>query len=234
MEKTFVQMVLEQFKYLIDKHSFDILSSVESPRGYRWEGGVKYATEKTYIDIDCTRGESPSFWIGRTKDVKRQSKMFQYLLPIDLIYEYMTFSDEEKAIATSLLGSRKIQELLHHKQVYFQLPKTDDEAEQMELELSAYARIVEKYAKPFLRGDFSKWPAIWKYSVDKGIAEWIQPDRSEFARVAIPQGDGTYKTYGKQQFEQDSVDYVNQLKQHVYKDVLDYVAELKDELGEAA
>jgi hypothetical protein len=261
MKKTFVQVVVEKFKFLVRDYGFEIQSSTESPRNYLWEGWVEYCNQSTYIEIECTRGENPTLSLGRKKDVINKDTKRPYLLSIDLIYEYVTLTQPEKDIVTSLLERSEAGEILYKSQLFFQLPdaekqiitsltqqeqagniiyqekyighevpSVDNLEKQRELELETYARLMRKYAEPFLLGDFSHWSEIWEYLTQKSIAGWIQPERSEFPRFAASDKTGRQKIYGKQQYEENPRDYIEQLKKNVYGDNLDYIKQLKAEM----
>lgn len=54
MDKTFVEMVKVYFEFLMRDYGFEILSVVESPRNYLWEGRVVYATKATSAVIESS------------------------------------------------------------------------------------------------------------------------------------------------------------------------------------
>ncbi len=54
MDKTFVEMVKVYFESLMRDYGFEILSAVESPRNYLWEGRVVYATKATSAVIESS------------------------------------------------------------------------------------------------------------------------------------------------------------------------------------
>ncbi|WKZ35534.1 MAG: hypothetical protein QY332_18140 [Anaerolineales bacterium] len=93
--------------------------------------------------------------------------------------------------------------------------------------LETYARLIRKYAEPLLLGDFSQWMAIWEYSVNRSVSDWIQPGRSEFPRFSVADKNGKHKIYGKEQFDEDPSDYIKQLRDAVFKDRLEYIKLLK-------
>src|SRR5687767_6211205 len=140
MQNTFVKIVQNHFCFLINDFGFTLSSSTESPRGDNWEGDVKYKTKTTLINLNCTRGEYPSMWIGRTQDKKEHS------LPIQVIYEYMTLSKEEQELVLSLPGGRQAAILLNKKQLAQLIPKTQNIEDRMNIQLEAYASYLREYA----------------------------------------------------------------------------------------
>jgi hypothetical protein len=208
MQSTFVKMVQSQFQFLINDFGFILSSVTESPRGDYWEGDVQYTSRAAWINVNCTRGESPSVWVGRTQDKEKHS------LPIQVIYEYMTLSKEEKRIVLSFSEGRQAVSLLNKKQLARLISLPDNVEERMSLQLENYARYLRDYAMPFLQGDFSQWLAIWEYHVEKLIVEHKRAGRPEFVPIVTTDDNGQLRITGKQ---------------HVFKDNLDYVGELRSE-----
>lgn len=215
MKKIFVQIVKECFGFLIKDYGFEVLSAVESPRGHFWEGEVNYVTKTTYVYVECTRGETPSFYIGRVRDVDVAAGInkISRMLPFNLIYEYLVTTDEEKDIITSCREPKRAAKIIYQdKYIGREIPSINNSEKKEELELEAYARLIGRYAKPFLLGDFSQWPEIWDYSVKKGIAQQIGYGRSEYVDVVVPDDSGKYRKIGKKHLYQDKLDYIKQLK----------------------
>jgi hypothetical protein len=215
MEKTFVQMVKLHFEYLIRKYSFDLLTSVESPRGHRWEGRVEYATKLTFIDIDCARGESPMIQIGRIKDIKK------HLVSLDLVYEHLHLSREEKdLVLTHTLNKglqKRVSEILYKKNLSPHIPISNNPAEKMDLELSISSKYLLQYAEPFLRGDFSRWLEIYEYKVEKMRAEFIRSGKDEYVLYHMGSDEKGKPIYGKRPVFQDSMNYLERLKEEYWK-----------------
>lgn len=214
MKKTFVQATKEKFEYLVKDYKFEILSAADSPRGYFWEGEINYATKVTYVYIECTRGENPSFFIGRSKDVDPTAGInkISRMLPFNLIYEYMTTTHEEKDGITSSREPKQTSKIIYQdKHIGLEFPTRNNSEEGGEFELEVYARLINNYARPFLLGDFFQWPDIWDYSVRKGVAQHISYGRSEYVDVVIPDRDGKYRRIGKKHLYQDELDYIKRL-----------------------
>lgn len=206
METSFVEMVQNKFQFLINDFGFKQVTAQESPRDERWEGAVQYTTEKTYIDLNLTRGETPSLLIGRAKDKRR------HLLPIQVIYEYINLTDEEKRIVLNSRVSRQVAILLREKQFSNLVPQTGDVNEKKELQLDIYVWSLREYASPMLRGDFSKWLGIWEYQVGKLTAENRRAGRPEFVPMVVTDSNGQLKVVGQQPVFKDALDYIQELK----------------------
>ncbi|MBN2118142.1 MAG: hypothetical protein JW730_16315 [Anaerolineales bacterium] len=217
MTKTFVQLVKQHFEYLVLKYNFDLLVSTESPRGHPWEGRVEYVTKLTFIDIDCTRGESPMIHVSRMKDLKR------YPVSLDTIYEYHNLSEEEKEIIVTRTPDkefqRKASEILYSKRlsrcVLISTNETDEK--KMDFELSLNAKHLFQYAEPFLRGDFSRWLEIYEYQVGKMWAEIFRSGKSEFVLYRAGSDARGKPVYEKRLVFQDSIDYLESLKEEYRK-----------------
>jgi hypothetical protein len=213
MQMTFAKIVQRHFQFLVDEFGFSLLVATESPRGAHWEGDVQYMTQATLIDLNCTRGELPSLWIGRTKDEKK------YLLPIQVIYEYMTLTNQEKRIVLSISEGRQASQILNKKQLAHPLPQSDNMEEKIGIQLEIYARSLREYTMPFLKGDFFQWLAIWEYHVEKLTVENTRDGLPEFVPIVITDDNGQLRVTGNQ---------------HVFKQNLDYISELKGEQNAAA
>ena len=206
MQRTFVKMVQSQFQFLVNDFGFTLSSTTESPRGDHWEGDVQYMTKETWIDLNCTRGESPSVWVGRAKDKKK------HFLPIQVIYEYMTLSEEEKRIVLSISEGRQAASLLNKKQLAQLISQSHGVEERMNLQLETFARYLREYVMPFLKGDFSQWLSIWEYHVEKLRVEHIRAGRPEFVPIVAADEKGQLRVIGKQSVFKEDADYISELK----------------------
>lgn len=206
MQRTFVRTVQEQFQFLVNDFGFTLSLATDSPRGDYWEGDVQYITTATSINVNCTRGESPSVLVGRTQDDKK------YWLPIQVIYEYMTLSKEEKKIVLSVSEGRQAASLLNKKQLARLISLPDTVEARMNLQLETYANYLREYAMPFLMADFSQWLAIWEYQVEKLTVEHNRAGRPEFVPIVATDDKGQLRVIGKQHVFKESLDYIGELK----------------------
>lgn len=206
MQETFIKIVENHFQFLVRDFEFTLYSATESPRGDYGEGDVKYVTKTTLVNLNCTRGEQPSLWIGRTQDKK------QHWLPIQVIFEFMSLSSDEKRIVLSHSEGRQAANLLNKKQLAHLISLPDNLDEKMNVQLENHARYLREYAMPFLKGDFSQWLAIWEYHVEKLTAEHVRAGRPEFVPVVATDSNGQLRVMGKQHVFKESLDYVSELK----------------------
>ena len=211
MKITFAGLAQNYFQFLVDEFHFTLLLATESPRDEPWEGNVQYATKTTYVEVNCTRGEMPALWLGRTKDQKR------YLMPIQVIYEYISLSEDEKKIVLTVSEERRAISILHDKQLPLQSSQSNDAEEHMRFQLINYANRLRNFASPLLRGDFSQWLGIWEYHLEKLVVENARAGRSEFVPVIATDKSGHNRIIGKQSVFKNSFDYINELKGEQHK-----------------
>ncbi|HET6597669.1 MAG TPA: hypothetical protein VFG81_18740 [Anaerolineales bacterium] len=206
MQKTFVKTSQHYFKFLVNEFGFILKIVMESPRGEPWEGMLQYGTDTTLVDINCTRGEIPSLAIGRAKDGNN------YMLPIQVIYEYMSLSPDEKRTILSISEASQAVTILSRKQLVRDIPQSTSAEEKQELILDAYAKYLREHIFFLLQGDFSRWKEFWEYHVSKLTTENARAGRSEFVPVVVTDDNGQFKVIGKQHVFQKGLDYINQLK----------------------
>jgi len=206
MQITFVKTVQYYFEFLPKEFGFEMRSATESPRGDQWEGNVQYVSKTTYIELNCTRGENPSLWIGRTKDKDRQ------VLSIQIFYEYMNLTDDEKNIVLSISNGRQAAGILASKQLLRQVPNIEDKTERKKLQIEYYARSLRQYGLPFLHGNFSQWLSIWEYQVEKLTVENARAGRPDIVPIVVTDENGQFKVVGKESIFRKSLDYINELK----------------------
>ena len=209
MQMTFVKIAMRHFQFLESEFGFSLASAKESPRGEAWEGILQYATKTTNVELSCTRGEHPTLRLGRTRDEKK------YLLPLQVIYEYLTLSNEEKRVVLSILEAKQANTILRNKQLADLMPKPDSVKDRFELQLNNYAQYLREYGKPLLKGDFSQWPAIWEYHIMKLSVENVRAGRPEFVPIVIADEHGKNRVVGKQSIFQQSLDYVHKLREEI-------------------
>jgi hypothetical protein len=209
MQITFVKAVQHYFEFLLSEFGFTLLSATESPRGERWEGNVKYISSSTYLELNCSRGENPSLWIGRIKEKDGE----KHLLNIQVIYEYMTLTDDEKITILSITDGRQAASILAGKQLIRQVPNTEDVDERKTLQIELFAKSLRYYGLPFLRGDFFHWLSIWEYHVKKLTIENTRAGRPDSVPVVVTDDKGQLKVVGKESPFKKSLDYINELKE---------------------
>ncbi|MGE5375671.1 MAG: hypothetical protein ACM3XO_11500 [Bacteroidota bacterium] len=206
MQNIFIKMVQQYFEFLLKDFEFTLISAIDSPRGENWEGNVQYVSKTTYIEISSTRGENPSLWIGRTKDKEK------HLLPMQIIYEYMNLSDNEKKIVLSVSEGKQASSILSKKQLLYQVPTLDSIEERKKLQIEIYARSLRQSGLSFLVGDFSQWLEIWEYHFTKLTVENTRAGRSEFVPIVVNDENGKLKIIGKQYLFEKTITYIAELK----------------------
>lgn len=206
MKITFAGLVQYQFQFLVNEYAFTLLVATESPRGEFWEGDVQYETPSTYIKLSCTRGETPSLWLGRTKDQKEN------LMPIQVIYEYVNLSEEQKRIVLTVSEERRARSILRDKQISHLISQSGSTEENVRTHLTNYANCLRNFGAPFLKSDFSLWLDIWEYHIKKLVVENARAGRPEFVPVVVTDKSGQNRAIGKQSVFKKSLDYINELK----------------------
>lgn len=212
--ENFIQVVKEKFEYLATDYGFRVLDFSESPRDYFWEGKITYATTSTYIHVECTRGESPSFYIGRVNDrVLDTEGKGSYEVSFRVIYEYLLASKDQRNVITSLSDRKHAQKIMgQEKNINREMPVINDPEKQRVAQIETYAKLIRKHAEPFLLGDFSLWLDLWKYLLAREIATQLDSGRSEYVDVVVPDGNGKFRIIGKKHIYQNWMDYIEKLK----------------------
>ncbi|MEJ2607866.1 MAG: hypothetical protein P8Z41_14500 [Anaerolineales bacterium] len=179
MEVTFVEIANRKFNFLTKEFGFRVISRTESPRGERWEGSLEYATDKTYIQIACTRNEWPTLEIGRLQDNK------EYLVGVDVIHLYNKTSTDEKMVLTSQeidkTTKNKVSQILRAKHILNTISRSGDNATRMDAILSIYAANLREYAGDFLKGNFSNWLDVFSFQLEMTRGDYIRSGKDEFA-----------------------------------------------------
>jgi hypothetical protein len=207
MQATFVNLVQDYFEFLLNEFGFTLISTNESPRGDRWEGNVKYVSRSTYVELNSSRGENPSLWIGRIMDREK------HVLSIQVIYEYITLSNDEKKIVLSIPSGRQAASILAKKQLIHQVPNTENLDARKKLQIELFAKTLLQYGLPFLRGDFSQWLPIWQYQFEKLTVENTRAGRPDFVPIVTTDDKGQFKVIGKESPFKKTLDYIQELKE---------------------
>ncbi len=210
MKENIIEIANQKFNYLTEKFGFKIISRTESPRGERWEGELEYATDKTYLRIDCTRNEIPTLKIGRTKDKK------EHLVGIDNIYLYNNASSAEKMVLTSQEIDKttkgKVSEILRSKHIFHSISHSEDHAVRMDAILSTYAAKLREYAADFLRGDFSSWLDLFVFQLEKTRGDYRRSGKDEFALHATEPDQNGNVQYERRSVFAKSLAYIEKLR----------------------
>lgn len=211
MNMTFAQAAKYHFQFLENEFGFSLMVAKESPRGEPWEGLVTYATDATRIDLTCTRGEQPSLRLGRSRDNKK------YFLPLQVIYEHVMLSEDEKHIVRFSEQEHEVARIIRKTQILSPIPASGSVVERIELQLSVYAKFVREHAQRFLKGDFSQWPAVWEYHINRLTAENVRAGRPTTIPLVKTGEDGKNYVVGTQHVFQQALDYINALREE-YQD----------------
>ena len=72
------------------------------------------------------------------------------MLPIQVVFEYMNLSDNEKRIVLSVSEKRQAAAILSKKQLLPVIPQSVSIEERLELQLESYAKGLREYTYPLL------------------------------------------------------------------------------------
>ena len=211
-EETFVDRVKRNFGYVEPEYGFKIILASNDDIRPQTDGVVKYASDTTLIVIDSDYGQSAVRFV-RIQDNEK------YCLDPISIHEYLNTSENEKQLLLSTEPSNQSAiSALRNERSLFSTPNwkgaTSDEPETW---LRNYADWLRENADLCLVGDFSRWPQIYEYKINRMIADELRRGKSAFVKSVVRDESGKLKM----------------IEEPIFQALKDHLAKLKREiLGE--
>ena len=207
MQETFNMMVIEHFGYLVSEYNFQVDKDLQKDPDFKLEGFVEYQSPTTSVSV---AGE----WYGMEVSFGRVMDDRKFALSVELVYEYLSLTPEQRGIVCSHdpRHKREAKLLVASQQLQYEKREFSNCAERTEQEVIDHARWLRQYAEPFLRGDFSLWLEIYEYKLAKMIGEVRQSWKKEILPCFVGLTEGRKAVYVREHMFQSVVDYLARLK----------------------
>jgi hypothetical protein len=207
MQETFNMMVIEHFGYLVSEYNFQVDKDLQNDPDFRLEGFVEFQSPTTFVSV---AGE----WYGMEVSFGRVIDDRKLALSVELVYEYLSLTPEQREIVCSPDPQYKhdAKLLLASQQLQYEKREFANGADRREHELMQHACWIRQYADPFLRGDFSLWLPIHEYRLARMIGEVRQSWKREIRRRFVGLKAGRNAVYVREHMFQSEVDYLARLK----------------------
>lgn len=208
----FVDKVKKYFAFLESEYSFKVIREGNSDVRPQTDGIVQYLSNSTGVVIDSETGYA-TVRFYRFKDGDKY-----YLTPID-IDEYLNTSDKEKLLLLSINPvDRSLASTLFNEKFLLNQPGwkgSHGTIENLDNELKNFSNWLKMHADLCLKGDFSLWPKLYEYKINRARAEHLRSGKDELGYARIKGTDGKWKL----------------VKQSIFKDKLEHVEKLKKEFS---
>lgn len=214
MQKTFIDLVKDYFRYLVEKYEFSIAQIRISKSDPQINGRIEYNSSSTFVVVSGERGNI-SVIFGRLKDNERTNGIYKYFLSPSTVYEYISLSQTEKDLVCSLnpKDEETVIDILNthrlkHKRINF-----NNLSEHVESNLQDYAVWLHKYAHPFLCGDFSDWLKLYEYKITVQRAAYIRSGKDEYVLHFLRLDENGKPVHKRRRAFQASYDYLEKLRE---------------------
>jgi len=209
---TFVDKVKKHFGYLESEYGFKITFEGNSDVRPQTDGAVKYASNTTLILIDSETGQAAVRFV-RVQDNERY-----YLDPVS-IHEYLSISEKEKQILLSRdMKDQDTANAIFRKTFLLSTPdwksSRDDIQRDLESRLKNYANWLKENADLCLLGNFSRWPELYEYKINRLMADELRRGGKEVVRAVVRDENGTLKTIERPIFQRER-DHLLKLRKEV-------------------
>ncbi len=210
--ETFVDKAQKKFGYLTLEYGYKVILAENSEVRPQTDGIVEYVSDSTVFVIDSETGYA-SVWFYRVKDGKEF-----YLDPV-AIHEFLSTSDTEKRLLLSKNpNDQPDASTLFNKKFLLNQPEWkylgSDVKEKLELRLENYANWLKEYAGLCLLGDFSRWPELYEYKINRLIADEFRRGGKEYVKAVIKDESGKLKMIVRPIFQREK-DYLERLKKEL-------------------
>lgn len=210
--ETFVNKLTKYFSFLEKEYGFTIKLADNSDVRPQTDAIVKYASHTTLVFVDSEFGRV-AVRFNRIQDAER------YFLGPVTIHEYLNTTDAEKQTLLSkdpktLDASKEISKRVDLLALSG-LTIREDMDKNLERQLAILAKWVKEHAPIYLIGDFSKWPEIYEYKINRLLAEDLRQGGKETVTAFIRDENGVFK----------------KTERHIFHDQREYLAKLHNELS---
>jgi hypothetical protein len=211
-DETFADKVKKSFGYLEAEYKFKLIVANNSDIRPRTDGIVKYASNTTLILIDSETGQVAVRFV-RIQDDERY-----YLDPVS-IHEYLNTSEKEKQILLSRDAKDKdAANTIFNKSFLLLSPEWKSNRENLYLalenQLENYAHWLKENADLCLVGNFSRWPELYEYKINRLMADELRRGGKETVMSVVRDENGTLKTIKRPIFQRER-DHLERLKKEI-------------------
>jgi hypothetical protein len=207
--QTFIDQTREYFGYLESEYGFKVILASSSEVRPQTDGVVKYASATTLIVIDSDYGQSAVRFV-RIQDNEK------YCLDPISIHEYLNTSENEKQLLLSTEPSNQpaVSALRSEKSLFSNSNWKDITGNELETQLRNYANWLRQNADLCLSGDLSWWPVLYKYKINRMIADELRRGKSAFVKSVVMDESGKLKI----------------IEEPIFQALKDHLAKLKREI----
>lgn len=211
-EINFIDRVKKHFGYLESQYGFTITYEGNSDVRPQTDGAVKYTSNTTVVLIDSETGYATARFY-RVKDGEKY-----YLTPVD-IFEYLNTTDKEKELLLSTNPADQVSaSALFNKTLLLNQPGwkgSHGTVQDLDEELRNFSIWLKTHANICLKGDFSLWPKLYEYKINRARADHLRRGKDELGYARVKDSNGNWKL----------------IKQSIFKDKLEHVEKLKKEFS---
>lgn len=172
------------------------------------DGAVDYTSSSMVVAIESDTGYTTLHFY------RLQDGRTYYITPID-IHEYLNTSEMEKKLllSTDTAGRLAASSLANEKLLLNQpaWKASHGTLEDLEREFRNFAAWIQEHAGLCVAGDFSRWPAIYEYKINRARADSLRRGKSELVRELIKDADGNFKTVMRPIYTRE-LEHVEKLK----------------------
>ena len=211
-DQNFVDKVKKYFSFLETDYRFKLIVANNSDVHPQTDGVVKYASNTTLLLIDSEAAHAAVRFV-RTQDDERY-----YLDPVS-IHEFLNTSEQEKQILLSRDAKDKdAANVIFNKSFLLLSPEWKSSQENVYLDLESqlknYAKWLKENAELCLIGDFSRWPNLYEYKINRLLADELRKGGKETVLSVIRDENGALKTIKRPMFQKER-DHLARLRKEV-------------------
>jgi len=197
--EAFINKVKKYFDFLEVEHKFKLTVANNSDIRPETDGIVKYASNTTLILIDSEAGQAAVRFV-RIQDDERY-----YLDPVS-IHEYLNTSEQEKQILLSRdTKDKDAANAIFNKSFLLLSSNWKENKENLDLEsqLRNYANWLKENADLCLVGNFSLWPELYEYKINRLMADELRRGGKETVMSIIRDEKGALQTIKRPIFQKE-------------------------------
>ena len=180
MRVPYVDMVKDEFSFLVSDFFFSVIKAEEDPVRYLYHGVVVFESSRAIVSMTVEKGTPHSPYITRAVDKAGDRWRRDHGIHLEWIVEYKTTSPAERLILLSASpdderGALEIEDRRYRAQARpLRVGGAESMDERVRQVLADESRLLRRYCREILVGDFREWLELHEYNMRRSLVRQLR------------------------------------------------------------
>ena len=183
MSVSYVDMVKDEFSFLMSDFFFAVIKAEEDPVRYLYHGVVVFESPDAIVSMAVEKGTPHSAYITRKVDKAGDRWRRDHGISLDWIVEYKTTSPAERLILLSASPDDERDALEVEGRRYMENARplraggAESISERVRQVLADESRLLRRHCREILSGDFREWLDLHEYNLRRSLVRQLRTMR---------------------------------------------------------